>query len=79
MIRALKVLTGVFPMRYQISDSLYKFLAKLKTRIVIEEYKCNVYDKHEETETRWARLADIVAYLVFVYAVLHNHILPHVV
>ena len=39
---------------------LYTFLVKLKTPMVIEEYRCNIYDKHVEIETIWARLADSV-------------------
>ena len=39
---------------------LYTFLVKLKTRMVIEEYRCNIYDKHVEIETMWTRLADSV-------------------
>ena len=38
----------------------YTFLVKLKTRMVIEEYRCNIYDKHVEIVTMWARLADSV-------------------
>ena len=37
-----------------------QFLVKLKTRVAIEEYRCNIYDKHVEIETMWARLADSV-------------------
>ena len=36
------------------------FLVKLKTRMVIEEYRCNICHKHVEIETMWARLADSV-------------------
>ena len=39
---------------------LYTFSVKLKTRMAIEEYRCNIYDKHVEIETMWARLADSV-------------------
>ena len=39
---------------------VYTFLVKLKTRMVIEEYRCNIYYKQVEIETMWARLADIV-------------------
>ena len=39
---------------------LYTFLVKLKTRMIIEEYRCNIYDKRVEIETVWARLADSV-------------------
>ena len=39
---------------------LYTFLVKLKARMVTEEYSCNIYDKHVEIETMWARLADSV-------------------
>ena len=38
----------------------YTFLVKLKTRMLIEEYRCNICDKHVEIETMWARLADSV-------------------
>ena len=38
----------------------YTFLVKLKTRMVIEECRCNIYDKHVEIVTMWARLADSV-------------------
>ena len=38
----------------------YTFLVKLKTLMVIEEYRCNIYDKHVEIVTMWARLADSV-------------------
>ena len=38
----------------------YTFLVKLQTRMVIEEYRCNIYDKHVEIGTLWARLADSV-------------------
>ena len=30
--------------------------------MVIEEYRCNIYDKHKETETTWARIADSVSF-----------------
>ena len=42
------------------STDLYTFLVKLKTRLVIEEYRCNIYDKHKEIETMWACIADSV-------------------
>ena len=38
----------------------YTLLVKLKTRMVIEEYICNIYDKHVDIEIMWARLADSV-------------------
>ena len=44
----------------EMAIDLYTFLVKLKTRMVIEEYGCNIYDKHVEIETMWARLADSV-------------------
>ena len=44
----------------EMSIDLYTFLVKLKTRMVIEEYRCNIYDKHKEIETMWARIADSV-------------------
>ena len=46
--------------RDEISIDFYTFLVKLKTRMVIEEYRCNIYDKHLEIVTMWARLADSV-------------------
>ena len=46
--------------RDEMAIDLYTFLVKLKTRMVIEEYRCNIYDKHVEIETMWARLADSV-------------------
>ena len=55
---------------------LHTFLVKSKTRMVIEEYRCNIYDKHVEIETMWARLADSV---VLVCVMLNTHILSHVV
>ena len=39
---------------------LYTFLVKLKTLMVIEEYRCNIYNQHVEIETMWAHLADSV-------------------
>ena len=42
------------------STDLYTFLVKLKTRMVIEEHRCSIYDKHKEIETMWARIADSV-------------------
>ena len=44
----------------EMAIELYTFLVKLKARMVIEEYRCNIYDKHVEIETMWARLADSV-------------------
>ena len=38
----------------------YTFLVTLKTRMVIEEYRCNIYDKHVKIVTMWARLAGSV-------------------
>ena len=46
--------------RDEMAIDLYTFLVKLKTRMVIKEYRCNIYDKHVEIETMWARLADSV-------------------
>ena len=46
--------------RNEMPIDFYKFLVKLKTRMVIEEYRCNIYDKHVEIETMWACLADSV-------------------
>ena len=46
--------------RDEMAIDFYTFLVKLKTRMVIEEYRCNIYDKHVEIETMWARLADSV-------------------
>ena len=46
--------------RDEMPINLYIFLVKLKTRMVIEEYRCNIYDKHVEIKTMWARLADNV-------------------
>ena len=48
--------------RDEMATDLYAFLVKLKTRMVIEEYQCNIYDKHVEIETMWARLADSVQF-----------------
>ena len=42
------------------ATDLYPFLVKLKMRMVIEEYRCNIYDEHAEIETMSARLADSV-------------------
>ena len=44
----------------EMAIDLYTFLVKLKTRMVIEEYRYNIYDKHVEIKTMWARLADSV-------------------
>ena len=46
--------------RDEMAIDFYTFLVKLKTRMVIEEYRCNVYDKHVEIVTMWERLADSV-------------------
>ena len=46
--------------RDEMAIDLYTFLVKLKTRMLIEECRCNIYDKHVEIETMWARLADSV-------------------
>ena len=46
--------------RDEMAIDLYTFLVKLKTRMIIEEYRCNIYDKHVEIETVWACLADSV-------------------
>ena len=46
--------------RDEMAIDLYTFLVKLKTRVAIEEYRCNIYDKHVEIETMCARLADSV-------------------
>ena len=46
--------------RDEMAIDFYTFLVKLKTRMVIEEYRCNIYDKQVEIETMWARLADSV-------------------
>ena len=43
--------------RDEMAIDFYTFLVKLKTRMVIEEYRCNIYDRHVEIETMWARLA----------------------
>ena len=37
--------------RDEMAIDFYTFLVKLKTRMVIEEYRCNIYDKHVEIET----------------------------
>ena len=37
---------------------LYNFQVKLKTHMVIQEYRCKVYNKTEEFESKWALLAD---------------------
>ena len=44
----------------KLAIDLYSFLVKLKTRMVIEEYRCNIYDKQVAIETMWARLADSI-------------------
>ena len=46
--------------RHEITIDFYTFLVKLKTRMVIKEYICNIYDKHVEIVTMWAGLADSV-------------------
>ena len=46
--------------RDEMAIDLYTFLVKLQIRMVIKEYRCNIYDKHVEIETMWARLADSV-------------------
>ena len=46
--------------KFNVSIDLYKFLVKLKTRIVIEEYRCKMYNKIQEFENKWSRLADIL-------------------
>ena len=46
--------------RDEMAIDLYTFLVKLKMRMVIEQYRCNIYDKHVEIKTMWARLADSV-------------------
>ena len=46
--------------RDEMAIDFYTFLVKLQTRVVIEEYRCNIYDKHVDIETMWARLADSV-------------------
>ena len=46
--------------RDEMTIDFYTFLVKLKTRMVMEEYRCNIYDKHVEIKTMWARLADSV-------------------
>ena len=47
-------------MRDEMAIDFYTFLVKLKTRMIIEEYRCSIYEKHIEIETMWARLADSV-------------------
>ena len=37
---------------------LYNFQVYLKPHMVIQEYRCNVYNKTEEFESKWALLAD---------------------
>ena len=37
---------------------LYNFQVKLKTHMVIQEYRCKVYNKTEEFESKWAFLPD---------------------
>ena len=46
--------------RDEMAIDFYTFLVKLKTRMVIEEYRCNIYDKHVEIVTMCTRLADSV-------------------
>ena len=36
----------------------YNFLVKLKTRMVVEQYRCKIYNKMEEFQNKWAFLAD---------------------
>ena len=38
--------------------NLYSFQVKLKTRMVIQDYRCKVYNKTEAFESKWALLAD---------------------
>ena len=37
---------------------LYNFQVKLKTHMVIQEYRCKVYNKTEEFESKWTLFAD---------------------
>ena len=37
---------------------LYNFQVKLKSHMVTQEYRCKVYNKIEEFESKWALLAD---------------------
>ena len=37
---------------------LYNFQVKLKTHMVIQEYRCKVYNKTEEFESKWVLFAD---------------------
>ena len=46
--------------RDEMAIDFYTFLVKFKKFMVIEEYRCNIYDKHVEIVTMWARLADSV-------------------
>ena len=37
---------------------LYSFQVKLKTRMVVEEYRCNMFNKQEEFQNKWSMLSD---------------------
>ena len=44
--------------RNAIPVDLYSFQVKLKTRMVVEEYRCNTFNKQEEFQTKWSMLSD---------------------
>ena len=51
------------PMFYDRTHPDYKnkkkrcFQVKLKTRMVVEEYRCNMFNKQEEFQTKWSMLS----------------------
>ena len=44
--------------RNAIPIDLYSFQVKLKTRMVVEEYRCHMFNKQEEFQTKWSMLSD---------------------
>lgn len=46
--------------KYTVPVDFYQFLVKLKSRVMVEEFRCKLYNKIMEFETKWSKLLDIL-------------------
>ena len=49
--------------KYNVSVDFYNFLVRLKSRVIVEEYRCKLYNRIMKYETKWTKLLDVLQFI----------------